>query len=198
MGNQHTEKGTACLYLYDWNPCSDSEWLLSHSHYLPTFRKIQSVFGLSDGSGLAVTVARYETPAHTDIDKVSNLFLASKKTKSLRKTIPYVWFSCLLAFELSWMIFLVGWCDPRPTTASVIPYRWRWLLQLPWGFDGSLQSECRAAVCEIMTRPFAQHFGLDGLYRQALWFPYLCMAVLAVYHLFISLTLALIPISLFV
>ncbi|CDO99364.1 unnamed protein product [Coffea canephora] len=32
--------------------------------------KIQSVFELSDGSGLAVTVARYETPAHTDIDKV--------------------------------------------------------------------------------------------------------------------------------
>ncbi|KAI4345940.1 hypothetical protein L6164_013025 [Bauhinia variegata] len=38
----------------------------------PTFGKgkIQSVFGLSDGSGLVVTVARYETPAHTDIDKV--------------------------------------------------------------------------------------------------------------------------------
>ncbi|EEF44333.1 Carboxyl-terminal-processing protease precursor, putative [Ricinus communis] len=32
--------------------------------------KIQSVFQLSDGSGLAVTVARYETPGHTDIDKV--------------------------------------------------------------------------------------------------------------------------------
>lgn len=32
--------------------------------------KIQSVFELSDGSGLAVTVARYETPAHTDIEKV--------------------------------------------------------------------------------------------------------------------------------
>ncbi|XP_027165622.1 carboxyl-terminal-processing peptidase 2, chloroplastic isoform X1 [Coffea eugenioides] len=32
--------------------------------------KIQSVFELSDGSGLAVTVARYETPAHTDIDKI--------------------------------------------------------------------------------------------------------------------------------
>ncbi|GAA0166268.1 serine protease [Lithospermum erythrorhizon] len=38
----------------------------------PTFGKgkIQSVFQLSDGSGLAVTVARYETPAHNDIDKV--------------------------------------------------------------------------------------------------------------------------------
>lgn len=37
-------------------------------------RKIQSVFELADGSGLAVTVARYETPAHTDIDKVRFLF----------------------------------------------------------------------------------------------------------------------------
>ncbi|CAA0807119.1 Carboxyl-terminal-processing peptidase 2-chloroplastic [Striga hermonthica] len=38
----------------------------------PTYGKgkIQSVFELSDGSGLAVTVARYETPARTDIDKV--------------------------------------------------------------------------------------------------------------------------------
>ncbi|GFS28380.1 peptidase S41 family protein [Actinidia rufa] len=32
--------------------------------------KIQLVFELSDGSGLAVTVARYETPTHTNIDKV--------------------------------------------------------------------------------------------------------------------------------
>lgn len=38
--------------------------------YFPSYSKIQSVFELSDGSGLAVTVARYETPAHTDIDKV--------------------------------------------------------------------------------------------------------------------------------
>eukprot|EP00250_Pteridium_aquilinum_P014583 c22073_g1_i1 orf=202-1884(-) len=38
----------------------------------PTFGKgkIQSVFELSDGSGMAVTIARYETPAHVDIDKV--------------------------------------------------------------------------------------------------------------------------------
>eukprot|EP00898_Chlorokybus_atmophyticus_P007017 jgi/Chlat1/7316/Chrsp58S09139 len=37
-----------------------------------TFGKglIQSVFELSDGSGLAVTVARYETPAHININKV--------------------------------------------------------------------------------------------------------------------------------
>ncbi|KAG6757281.1 hypothetical protein POTOM_037588 [Populus tomentosa] len=37
----------------------------------PTFGKgkIQSVFQLSDGPGLAVTVARYETPARTGIDK---------------------------------------------------------------------------------------------------------------------------------
>ncbi|RAL54517.1 hypothetical protein DM860_001645 [Cuscuta australis] len=41
----------------------------------PTFGKgkIQSVFKLSDGSGLAVTVARYETPAHNDINKVGVL-----------------------------------------------------------------------------------------------------------------------------
>ncbi|CAN1759989.1 Carboxyl-terminal-processing peptidase 2, chloroplastic, partial [Linum perenne] len=34
----------------------------------PTFGKgkIQSVFQLSDGSGLVVTIARYETPAHID------------------------------------------------------------------------------------------------------------------------------------
>ncbi|KAM3091091.1 carboxyl-terminal processing protease CtpA [Phormidesmis sp. 146-35] len=37
-----------------------------------TFGKglIQSLFDLSDGSGLAVTVAKYETPSHTDINKV--------------------------------------------------------------------------------------------------------------------------------
>jgi carboxyl-terminal processing protease len=37
-----------------------------------TFGKglIQSLFDLSDGSGLAVTVARYETPAHHDINKL--------------------------------------------------------------------------------------------------------------------------------
>lgn len=36
-----------------------------------TFGKglIQSLFDLSDGSGLAVTVAKYETPAHLDINK---------------------------------------------------------------------------------------------------------------------------------
>lgn len=38
----------------------------------PTFGKgkIQSVFELSDGSAMAVTIARYETPSHTDINKV--------------------------------------------------------------------------------------------------------------------------------
>lgn len=37
-----------------------------------TFGKglIQSLFDLSDGSGLAVTVAKYETPKHTDINKL--------------------------------------------------------------------------------------------------------------------------------
>ncbi|NDJ16851.1 carboxyl-terminal processing protease CtpA [Myxacorys almedinensis] len=37
-----------------------------------TFGKglIQSLFDLSDGAGLAVTVAKYETPSHTDINKL--------------------------------------------------------------------------------------------------------------------------------
>lgn len=37
-----------------------------------TFGKglIQSLFNLSDGSGLAVTIAKYETPNHTDINKL--------------------------------------------------------------------------------------------------------------------------------
>ncbi len=37
-----------------------------------TFGKglIQSLFELPDGSGLAVTVAKYETPNHTDINKL--------------------------------------------------------------------------------------------------------------------------------
>ena len=37
-----------------------------------TFGKglIQSLFNLSDGSGLAVTVAHYETPNHNDINKL--------------------------------------------------------------------------------------------------------------------------------
>jgi carboxyl-terminal processing protease len=37
-----------------------------------TFGKglIQSLFDLSDGSGFAVTVAKYETPNHTDINKL--------------------------------------------------------------------------------------------------------------------------------
>jgi carboxyl-terminal processing protease len=36
-----------------------------------TFGKglIQSLFNLSDGSGLAVTIAKYETPAHHDINR---------------------------------------------------------------------------------------------------------------------------------
>ncbi len=37
-----------------------------------TFGKglIQSLFELSDGSGLAVTIAKYETPLHHDINKL--------------------------------------------------------------------------------------------------------------------------------
>jgi carboxyl-terminal processing protease len=39
---------------------------------LLTFGKglIQSLFELSDGSGLAVTIAKYETPNHRDINKL--------------------------------------------------------------------------------------------------------------------------------
>jgi hypothetical protein len=50
--------------------------------------KIQSVFQLSDGSGLAVTVARYETPDHTDIDKVSGLFFVQHCSLSLSPCLP--------------------------------------------------------------------------------------------------------------
>ncbi|HEY9846027.1 MAG TPA: S41 family peptidase, partial [Candidatus Caenarcaniphilales bacterium] len=40
-----------------------------------TFGKglIQSLFSLSDGSGLAVTIAKYETPGHHDINKIGIL-----------------------------------------------------------------------------------------------------------------------------
>ena len=31
---------------------------------------IQSLFNLSDGSGLAITIAKYETPSHRNINKV--------------------------------------------------------------------------------------------------------------------------------
>lgn len=54
--------------------------------------KIQSVFKLSDGSGLAVTVARYETPAHIDIDKVSLSLIHTnariRKSKFLTHPVP--------------------------------------------------------------------------------------------------------------
>lgn len=53
-------------------------------------RKIQSVFELSDGSGLAVTVARYETPAHTDIDKVHVFYIWPMIIK-LNKTCSMTW-----------------------------------------------------------------------------------------------------------
>ena len=63
--------------------CSDLASLAAHTTYFPTSSKIQSVFALSDGSGLAVTVARYETPAHTDIDKVS-IALLCRTVASIR------------------------------------------------------------------------------------------------------------------
>ena len=47
-----------------------------------TFGKglIQSLFELSDGSGLAVTIAKYETPKHRDINK-----LGIKPDKEIRQ-----------------------------------------------------------------------------------------------------------------
>lgn len=68
--NQLTEKGKQKCVIFD---SSSPRLSLCDSLETPLYTfcsKIQSVFQLSDGSGLAVTVARYETPAHTDIDKV--------------------------------------------------------------------------------------------------------------------------------
>lgn len=68
MENQLTEKGKQQGAIF---VSSSSQRLNLCNNLETTFcSKIQSVFELSDGSGLAVTVARYETPAHTDIDKV--------------------------------------------------------------------------------------------------------------------------------
>ena len=64
--NPHLGKGNHfCFYnIYElYHLCLTRVLILFHN-------KIQSVFQLSDGPGLAVTVARYETPAHTGIDKV--------------------------------------------------------------------------------------------------------------------------------
>lgn len=44
----------------------------SQTNIMCIYWKIQSVFELSDGSGLAVTVTPYEASAHTNIDKVLN------------------------------------------------------------------------------------------------------------------------------
>lgn len=62
-------------------------------------RKIQSVFELSDGSGLVVTVARYETPAHTDIDKVCSCISSLQKIK-IKPDSPF-----------NILHLHVGWCD---------------------------------------------------------------------------------------
>jgi hypothetical protein len=77
--------------------------------------KIQSVFQLSDGSGLAVTVARYETPDHTDIDKVSGLFFVQHCSLSLPVSLPP---SLPLTRSLgNSSFFYLGWCDSRPSTS---------------------------------------------------------------------------------
>lgn len=58
------------LHFHPWYTVSQLYYPLLTRASFKICSKIQSVFQLSDGSGLAVTVARYETPAHTDIDKV--------------------------------------------------------------------------------------------------------------------------------
>ena len=74
------------------------------------YSKIQSVFELSDGSGLAVTVARYETPAHTDIDKVyhGTYSMSSYKRKSY----------CLI--NIIHLLFIVDWHNPGLSSSSII------------------------------------------------------------------------------
>jgi hypothetical protein len=76
--------------------------------------KIQSVFQLSDGSGLAVTVARYETPDHTDIDKVSGLFFVQHCSRALPPCLPPSLPPTRSLGNSS--CFYVGWCDSRPST----------------------------------------------------------------------------------
>lgn len=65
-------------------------------------RKIQSVFELSDGSGLAVTVARYETPAHTNIDKVGHLLYPHPLP------IDLFFFLFLFSFQVGGMKYLIA------------------------------------------------------------------------------------------
>lgn len=94
--------------------CSDLAHLASHTTYFPTSSKIQSVFALSDGSGLAVTVARYETPAHTDIDKVS-IALLCHTMASIRLN------RCWYQMAWLWNVFVgkkVGVTPDRPLPAS--------------------------------------------------------------------------------
>ena len=71
--------------------------------------KIQSVFQLSDGSGLAVTVARYETPAHTDIDKVRT---CSVMTPFVHFTFCFLFLNLLVAgFWNRWVLLLIIRCQ---------------------------------------------------------------------------------------
>jgi hypothetical protein len=128
MGNQHMEKGTHYCPV-SHRVRSEFRCLASHTTCLPTSRKIQSVFALSDGSGLAVTVARYETPAHTDIDKVS---IPDPETHS----------RCQLLTAWPWnsYVLIKGWCDSGSPIASVVPNWRRCFLHLPQGPCFSLQS----------------------------------------------------------
>lgn len=96
LENPHLEKGTYfCLGLYQ----TKTALFMTRVTYL-FCRKIQSVFELSDGSGLVVTVARYETPAHTDIDKVC-FYLILSITSFLHNFLPPYNLDLYLYFDIS-------------------------------------------------------------------------------------------------
>ncbi|KAJ7009767.1 carboxyl-terminal-processing peptidase 2 [Populus alba x Populus x berolinensis] len=75
LEREKVNKGTASVGEILAGALKDNKHVVLYGE--PTFGKgkIQSVFQLFDGPGLAVTVARYETPTHTGIDKVRRDFL---------------------------------------------------------------------------------------------------------------------------
>ncbi len=78
--NNHALTKDPLIVLVDQGSASASEILAAALHDngrakllgSQTYGKgsVQSVFELEDGSGLAVTIARYETPTHTNINKI--------------------------------------------------------------------------------------------------------------------------------
>lgn len=68
-----------------------------------TFGKglIQTIVELSDGSGVAVTVAKYQTPAGTDINKVICLL----------QTFARICLICLMQYKGDMCDFLSGFCS---------------------------------------------------------------------------------------